>query len=842
MDFLILLCHLSSVNCHLFDYLSATTLLMRIFLFFLSATITAALVYVLDNRWGAVPPLGRFLSPQQGFWQNAEAVDKRFDGNLQFSNLKGRASVFFDDRMVPHIFAEHDEDAFFVQGYLHARFRLWQMEFQTHAAAGRISEILGSDPRFLHFDREQRRLGMVYAAENALKEMEKNPVTKIAADAYTAGINAYIGSLTESQLPVEYKLLGYQPEQWSNLKIALFLKMMTKDLAGYERDLEFTNAKAIFNSDDLELLYPQLSDSSMPIIEKGTLFGMPAILPVVPETADKKYFKKDTTVRVYERFKPNRRNGSNNWAVSGTKTASGAPMLCNDPHLGLSLPSIWYEMQIRTPSMNVYGATFPGAPSVIIGFNDHVAFGFTNAMRDVKDYYQVRFQDETRSAYWFDSTWVPTQKRIEQIRIRDSVTVADTVAYTVFGPVLFDADFNADGNPGNTALAVRWIAHDPSNEAFTWLKLNKAKNYNDYLEAIKDYAAPGQNMLFAAKTGDIALWHQGKFPAYWNGQGLYVMPGEDSSYMWQGFIPQQENPHVMNPGTGYIQSANQRPVDMEYFYFIPGNYIVPRGITLTRRLDTMQNIRVTDMMELQNDVYDGFAAAAVPLLLRHTDTTVLTAQEQEYFRIVRDWDFRASATAAAPSVFQAWWDSLDRAVWTDDLARVKLRTVPPDDQTTLEQLLRDSSFAYVDNLTTPELETLHGQVTTALKRATADLQKMEKDNRLLWWKVKNTSVYHLLRSAVSPFAATSLEVGGWRTTINAITDDHGPSWRMIVHLTSETEAYGIYPGGQNGNPGSRYYDNFIEGWRTGKYYPLWVMKEQEGKDPRVKGVLQFSKS
>ena len=261
---------------------------MRIFLFLIAAIITVALIYALDNKWGSIPPLGRFLSPQQGFWQNAEPVDARFDGDLKFAGLKGKTEVYIDDRLVPHIFAEQDADAYFAQGYLHARFRLWQMEFQTHAAAGRISEILGSDPRFLHYDREQRRLGMVYGAEKALAEMEKNPVSKAAADAYTAGVNAYIASLTESTLPVEYKLLHYRPEQWTNLKIALFLKMMTKDLAGFERDLEFTNTKSVFNSDDLEVLYPQLSDSSMPIIEKGTVFNMPAILPVVPDDADKK--------------------------------------------------------------------------------------------------------------------------------------------------------------------------------------------------------------------------------------------------------------------------------------------------------------------------------------------------------------------------------------------------------------------------------------------------------------------------------------------------------------------------------------------------------------------------
>jgi penicillin amidase len=331
---------------------------MRIVPFLVSTIITVALIFLLDNKWGSIPAIGRFLSPQQGFWQNAEPADHDFNEQFVFNNLKGKVNVYLDDRLVPHIFAEQDEDAYFVQGFLHGKFRLWQMEFQTMAAAGRISEILGKNEAFLRYDREQRRLGMGYAAENSLKEMEANPETKSSNDAYTAGVNAYINTLTESSMPIEYKLLGYKPEKWSNLKSAVFLKMMSKDLAGFDRDLDFTNANAVFDIAEMKKLFPEVSDSSYPIIPKGTVFSAPGIVPIKPATADSLYFKKDTTIKEVEVNKPDRNNGSNNWAVNGSKTASGAPILCNDPHLNLTLPAIWYEMQISTPTMNVYGATF----------------------------------------------------------------------------------------------------------------------------------------------------------------------------------------------------------------------------------------------------------------------------------------------------------------------------------------------------------------------------------------------------------------------------------------------------------------------------------------------------
>ncbi|MDB5196466.1 MAG: acyl-homoserine-lactone acylase [Flaviaesturariibacter sp.] len=812
---------------------------MRVLPFILSTVITVALVYSLDHKWGAIPPLGKFLSPQQGFWQNAEPADEDYNQQLTLNGLKGKATVYLDDRLVPHIFAEQEADAYFIQGYLHAKFRLWQMEFQTFAGAGRLSEKLGNDPRIVRYDREQRRQGMVYGAENTAREMEKDPVSKSYFDAYSAGVNSYISSLSESALPVEYKLLDYKPEPWSNFKIALFLKVMSKDLAGYERDLEFTNAKSVFSLSDMAQLYPEVSDSLIPIVPKGTAFAPPGIVPLKPASADSLYFGNDTTLRTVEVNKPERTNGSNNWALSGSKTASGAPILCNDPHLTLSLPSIWYEMQITTPTMNAYGATFPGSPSVIIGFNDSIAFGFTNAMRDVKDYYTVRFKDASKKEYWFEGNWKPTKIKVEEVKIKGSPTLYDTVAYTHWGPVMYDESFTNDVT-GNKAIAVRWTAHDPSNEGAAWFKLDRAKNYTDYLAAIKGFVCPGQNMLFASKSGDIAVWQQAKFPARWQGQGSYIMPGEDNSYAWQGFIPESENPHVLNPADGFIQSANQRPVDETYPYFIPGNYIVPRGVTIYNQLKSMQAATPQMMMALQNNYYSNLAADAVPLMLKYLDSSALNDKSKDYLTELRSWNFYATPESRATTIYQAWMDSLKTQVWSDEFARIQQPKVLPDEETLIELLLRDSASHFIDNINTPSIETLQQQVTTAFTAAAKGLEVEERTNELIWWKHKEPTIYHLLRTSLMPFAFEGIKAGGWGNTPNAITKSHGPSWRMIVQLTRETEAYGIYPGGQSGNPGSRFYNNFINDWTVGKYYKLWVMKPSEAKDKRVIGTLTFN--
>lgn len=811
---------------------------MRILPFAVSAIITGGLIFALNKQWGTIPPMGKFLSPQHGFWQNAEPADAGFDETLNFPELKGKAEVYFDERLVPHVFAENDEDLYFIQGYLHAKFRLFQMDLQTKAAEGRASEIAG--PVAVQFDREQRRLGMKYAAQNALEEMQKDPQSKAMYDAYTNGVNAWINSLKESELPVEYKLLNFKPEKWTNLRTALLLKMMAKNLSsGTEHDLDYTIAKSIFFPDELKMLYPQVPDSLVPIVPKGTVFEKPGIVPMAPPSADSLYFGNKDWASVEEYSRPDRNNGSNNWVVAGSKTQSGAPILCNDPHLELSLPSIWYEMQLKTPTSNVYGVSLPGSPFIIIGFNDSIAWGVTNSQRDVKDYYKVRFKDDTKMEYWFDSAWKKTVIRIERILVKGGKMIQDTVAYTDFGPVMYDKSFGDDRSKQQN-LAVRWAAHEPSNEGITFYKLNRAKNYDEYTEAIKTFDCPGQNFVFASKTGDIAIWQQGKFPARWEGQGLYIMPGEDSSYMWQGFIPQSENPHSLNPEQGYLQSGNQRPVDAAYPYFIPGTYITPRAITIDHYLSGMSGIQPEDMMKLQNNYFNSLAEDALPVLLGNIDETDLSDKQKQLLQIVKDWDMMATPDSKGQTIYQCWWDSLESAIWRDDISIHSPPAYMPEEQTTMELLKKDSLLRFIDDIITPETETLQIIVTNSFRKAAIVLTQKEAEGKLEWAKFKNPTVYHLLKNALLPFARAGLNVGGNGNIINAVTHSHGPSWRMIVHLTSPTEAYGVYPGGQSGNPGSVFYDNFIDSWVAGKYNKLWFMRDGDKTDKEVKWKMTFS--
>jgi len=814
---------------------------MRIVPFILSTVASITLIILLSIPLGSIPPLGNFLSPQHGFWQNAEDVDNLPDLAIESAELTGKVSVYFDNRLVPHVFASNDHDAFYVQGYLHAKHRLWQMEFQTLAAAGRLSEVLGEGPNgaILNYDRNMRRMGMTYAAERTLVTMEADPVTRNCIDAYTAGVNNYISQLTKSQLPFEYKLLNYRPEKWSNMKIALFMKYISYELTAEENDIEYTNARTFFTDTEFDKLYPISQDSVDPIIPKGTLFPTPASLPVIPPVADSLYFKWKQPLQIDE-IEPARDNGSNNWAVAGMKTKSGKPILCNDPHLGLNMPSLWYEIQIHTPEMNVYGVSFPGAPSVVIGFNDSCAWGLTNGMRDVKDFYEITFKEDGSRQYLFNGKWEESDLRIEEFRIKNKPVFRDTVAYTIFGPVMYDRNYSGNRVSGSSSnLAVRWRAHDPSNEWITFYKLNRAKNYTDYLDAIRHIVCPAQNFIFASKSNDIAIWQQGLYPAKWKRQGDFVMPGIDTTFMWQAEIPLQENPHMLNPPRGFVSSANQLPADSTYPYYLGGHHDLFRGLLINRYLHDMWAVTPADMQKLQTENFNPLAEMALPVMLKNLDTLQLDGSSKIFFDKVSQWNLRNDPEEEGATVFKIWYDSLENAIWKDELMRVPEPWEWPSEYTLAEALKRDSLFSFIDNINTDKKELLKDVVTSAFKNSTGALKQLQSDKRLSWSAYKLTGIRHLLR--IAPLSRLGLTTGGGTHVINATKDFHGPSWRMIVHLTKKTEAYGIYPGGQSGNPGSIYYDSFVNNWAAGKYNVLWIMTEQDKYDRRIASRWTFNK-
>jgi penicillin amidase len=332
---------------------------------------------------------------------------------------------------------------------------------------------------------------------------------------------------------------------------------------------------------------------------------------------------------------------------------------------------------------------------------------------------------------------------------------------------------------------------------------------------------------------------EGNFPAKWKGQGDFVMPGNDSSYMWQGMIPENETPYQYNPERGFVSSANQRPVDSTYPYYLGREYPTPRGVIVNRKLASMQAITPQDMMQMQTNNYNVFAEMATPLFVKNIQTAQLNSNQQRFFGLLKQWNFNNDYHAKGATVFALAWQCLKDTVYNDEYAQAPAGTARPLESTLLEALLKDSTYPFIDLVQTPQKESLADIVTIAFQMAVDSLVKLEKAGKLEWGKCKDTYVGHLLK--IPAFSRLHLPIGGGTNVINATKENHGPSWRMVISLTPQTEAYGVYPGGQSGNPGSKYYDSYVDQWAAGQYYALWMMTPTEQNDPRVKWKMSFSK-
>lgn len=814
----------------------------------LSLLTTIGLVLLFNSRLGILPPLGKFLNPIDGVWQNAECADALKDGSYSLEGLQQEVKVYFDERLVPHVFAQSNEDMYFMQGYLTAKYRLWQMEIQTHSAAGRLTEIVGE--KALENDRRMRRLGMNTAAEAAKEYIAKNPESKRMIDAYCKGVNSYIKNLKRKDYPIEYKLLDYQPEEWTPVKVALLLKNMANLLSVYEYDIENTNFQAKYGEDEFEKLYPDFIEAEDPIIPSGTPWGFGK--PAASTSTASRTSGKQTYSSVLE--KPDEINGSNNWAVNGTKTKSGKPILCNDPHLKLSLPSIWYEMHLVSPTMNVYGATLPGSPAVIIGFNDYISWGVTNGGRDVRDWYQIKFKDDSREEYEYKGEWVKAAKRPELFLVRGKGAFRDTIIYTKFGPVVFDDKFSKAESNKNMAMA--WVAHLPSNEFETFYHLNRGKNYDDYMEALNHFNCPSQNFVFASRSGDIAIRHQGKFAVVdsMGNKGKMVHDGNSDKDEWKEYIPMEHNPAVLNPARGFVSSANQRPTDAAYPYYYSGvgvfeNY---RNRRINQLLSAGKDIDVDFMKKMQNDNYNLHASEALPVMMSLLDVTALNDDEKKIAKTLGQWNFYNNPEEVAPVYFEIWWNELRRLLW-DEMSDPKVPMKQPGIYVTTKFLATDSTSAFYDITSTPQKETRAELVLRSFQHIRESLEKKEftettgpyaadktykkktmdaKD----WGTYKSTKIAHL--AGIDAFSHLNVYNGGNLGIINATNATHGPSWRMIVDEAT-MNAYVVYPGGQSGNPGSPYYDNMIKAWAKGEYFPAAFVKTGEELGDRKLFISTF---
>ncbi|QKJ29638.1 penicillin acylase family protein [Mucilaginibacter mali] len=801
----------------------------------LSVIFTLILIWALETKFGDIPAIAVFLNPATGFWQNSESKHVIKEKELKMKGLQGKVIIRYDENMVPHIFAENDHDLYFAQGYVTASDRLWQMDIQTRSASGRLSEIVG--PKALEVDRFHRRMGMVYGAENSLNEMMKDPRIATMVNAYTEGINTYIHGLWKRDYPIEFKLLDYEPEDWKPINCALLLKLMSETLAGGTDAPGMTNVLKKFGPAITNDLFPDYPMREEPIIPAGTKWDFKA-LPLPKASAD---FINSITepLKHQERVEG---IGSNNWAIAGSKTASGYPILANDPHLNLTFPSIWYQAQLSAPGINTYGVTIPGTPCVIIGYNNRISWGETNVAADVLDYYTIKFKDGSHAQYWYNNQWKNTNKRVEVIKIRGQQDLVDTVYYTHHGPVVYESAAKRPASRADVPVsaAARWIAHDRSEDILTFYLLNRAKNYADYREALSHYTAPAQNFIFASADKDIAITVNGKLPLKFKDQGKFILDGSDPANDWQGWIPTDQNPSAKNPARGFLSSANQSSTDPSYPYYINWSFgPYERGKRINDRLAAMQKATVDSMRDLQNDTYSIRAQDALPALLSNVDMGRLNGNQQKVLKLIQRWDKHFDANSIGATIFNTWWVKFYGAVWFDEFGDTGEMMLPSQDRT-VKLLLKEPQSKWFDNIKTKAVETCRDIVTESFTGTVDSLMRKfgEPGKAWEWGRAKNTHINHLAN--LDGFGAGQFIADGTGTTVNALINGHGPSWRMVVQMGPKVQGYGIFPGGQSGNPGSLYYDDMLKTWQNGELKPLLFLQSPTESSTRIQSTITLS--
>lgn len=779
------------------------------------------LIFALSRPLFKMPPLGKLLDPFIGAVQNGE--DRKLNRSrmiIDDEGLKDSVSVFFDERKVPHIYAKNETDIYFAQGYVTASLRLWEMDFLSYISAGRLCEIFSDE--YLEFDRYQRRLGTLSAAKASLAMIEKDPESGAALTAYSRGVNAYISQLNYKQYPLEYKILDYTPEPWSNLKTVLIMKYMGATLSGYNDDFNMTNMMLALGEENFNKLFPDFHSSISPVVSDSGANADPSLAYLKkPDYLDYSFLSSGTVASA-SAYNP--RLGSNSWVVSGKKTKSGYPILCNDPHLDLSLPSIWMEMQLTCPGMNVYGVSIPGTPAIIIGFNENIAWGLTNGQDDVFDWYKLKVTDDY-SKYEFDGEWRSFDSTIEKITIRNSKPFYDTIHHTVHGPLVNTRRFAH--KPEHIDQALRWELNKPSNEFITFIQLNKAKNHHEYREAIKHYACPVQNFTFACKDNTIAVNHQGNLAVKWPGQGKFILDGTVSSHLYTRYIPDDSLPQVLNPACNYLVSANQHPTFAGYPYYYNGHYSETRANRIAQILNKENDFDIPRMKSMQLDNVNFFAVEALPVLMESMATAKLSEEEKKALGLAGNWKGNYDYGDQHAKLFELWWDNIREYTW-DELKAFSFYSKPPEDYILLQLIRNDPANSYFDKQGTTIKETANDIIREAFTAATAQFNKSGKEGNTKWSDFNKVTVMHLMN--VKAFSKVDMPSAGYPDAINATSAGWGPSWRMIVELGDRPKAFGIYAGGQSGNTGSSYYDNFINDWNKGVYYPLnFFISETEAR-------------
>ncbi len=769
--------------------------------------------------------LGLLMFLVGGGWLYLRSSLPKTSGTVSLAGLDGQVEIVRDADGVPHIFASTDNDAFFALGYVHAQDRLWQMEFQRRVGAGRLSEIMGDAT--LDVDKFLRTLGTYRAGESAWLALSMQ--TKLSVEAYVAGINAWIGG--GHILPIEFLILGVKPEPWTVYDSMVWSKMMMWDLGGNWDDelLRALLLSAVGQERAAELM-PDYPSEATTILASDTASSLLAL----------DAFLKDS-------FQLGGLDvGSNNWVIAGDNTESGQPLLANDPHLGASIPSIWYLVELQGDRLHVTGTTFPGIPIIPIGHNDNIAWGLTNLGPDVQDLYIERINPQNPNQYMVDGEWVDMTIFAEEILVKDEEEALVYAARsTRHGPLISDVSGKAAA-----PLALRWTALDRvDTTAVAFFEMAYAANWEEFTVALQYYVAPSQNIVYADREGNIGYYGPGRIPIRAKGDGTTPVPGWNSEYEWVGWIPFDELPHAFNPADGYIVTANNKVVADDYPYFISSSWAPPyraeRVVELIGQMTAgSRKLSLADMIVIQGDQVSRQVRELLPYLLAVEPEDERQAAALDH---LRGWDGDMGADSVAPTIYTAWFHQLGRFLFEDDLhGDIYEQFADRRHASFLAVVLSQSHNPWCDNVLTVLAENCADASTESLERALDAMEEQLGKNmgRWQWGEVHQTTFPHNPFSevgALRPIFQRQIANGGGPYTINAgpykfsepYTQSYVPSYRQIVDLSDWNSSLFMHTTGQSGNVLSRHYDDLINRHQAVEYLRMSFGRENVAGDVLV---------
>jgi len=754
------------------------------------------------------------------FWfQRTVSVSQpQVSGAITVAGIRDPVEIVRDIHGIPHIYAQSEPDLFFAMGYAMAQDRLWQMEFYRRVGTGRLAELFGKEA--LEADRHFRTL----AAAGKPRRLPDD--VALLTDAFAAGVNAYLEEHRD-RLPLEFKVLGHQPEPWRSDDYRAIYTLINWGLSlGWKVDLTAADIVKKVGKD-------RFRDAFAPPAETGR--------PIVMDIDPIPRYDFSATAAIF--LKVNRLTGftpapaSNNWVISGARSVTGKPLLANDTHMPLTNPSLWWEVHLVCPTIEAAGFAIPGLPGLPLGRNRHVAWGITNVMVDDVDFYIEQLNPKNPLQYRYEDHWEDMRSVRQMIRVKGAAPVAIDIRLTRHGPVVEKGQLANS----NQVVSARWAVNDLDLPARAAFRLLKAATVAEVVDALKDWEAPGQNFVFADTAGSIGYWCCAAIPIRPRGNGLLPVPGWTGADEWGGYLPFTKRPHVIDPPDGYVASANNALTDIRFPHVI-GTYWEPIDrISRIRDLITAKSkLSVDDMSAMQTDVACPLAAELIPIMLSVMEERFTAPPEAPIRDILAQWDYRMSKKSPAAAIYETTYLNLLENIFKDELGStlyrhyIGLTVFAPR---ALRHMLRTGRSAWLDDVGTPQTETLTDVVEKSLRQALADLRSRFGSDvkRWNWGRLHTLTFKHPLGERkpldrlfdLGPYPAS-----GSHLTVNKKQYDYtrpftvreGVSQRMIVDLANPAVALHVLPTGESGLLNNAHNSDQIDLYLKGRYHPSWLTR------------------